>query len=313
MPKYNFMVSRAVDLVARKLAGMDTETVGRLTQILSEEAQSISDELQYSGQTVDADILAARLEGLVTRMKYEARNQGPDPSPHEFPIFNVSHNPAAPYPNPINHLYDKRYKEAYSTFIKQNQPPPSTPAAGASSSSTSSTSQTPQPATPSVAPSSTSSSTPTAKSNASSSNPNYSKVQYQRQASNQPPSPGFLPAFTPQHTTGWPYTSPYLVTTNLNNDYYSQQGSNGVQPSPSNTQLVHRSSTVNDAPSTTISRSVSTNNLNQSTKPGKEQIRVRVINDTSDPSRSLMRSSSEINDNKASWEYLLYMHHQARN
>src|ERR1700722_17327825 len=53
--------------------------------------------------------------------------KGPDPSPNEFPIFNVSHNPAAPYPNPINHLYDKRYKEAYSTFIKQSSSSPSTP------------------------------------------------------------------------------------------------------------------------------------------------------------------------------------------
>ena len=75
MPKYNFMVSRAVDLVARKLAGMDTETVARLTQVLSEEAQSISEELQYSGQTVDSEVLAARLEGLVARMKYEVRNK----------------------------------------------------------------------------------------------------------------------------------------------------------------------------------------------------------------------------------------------
>ena len=75
MPKHNFMISRAVDLVARKLAGMDPETIGRLTQVLSEEAQSISDELQHSGQNVDSDVLAARLDGLVTRMKYEFRNQ----------------------------------------------------------------------------------------------------------------------------------------------------------------------------------------------------------------------------------------------
>ena len=75
MPKHNFMISRAVDLVARKLAGMDSETIGRLTQALSEEAQMISDELQYSGEKVNSDILAARLEGLVTRMKYEVRNQ----------------------------------------------------------------------------------------------------------------------------------------------------------------------------------------------------------------------------------------------
>lgn len=39
----------------------------------------------------------------------------------------MSHNPSAPYPNPINHLYDKRYKEAYSTFIKQNSAPKAEP------------------------------------------------------------------------------------------------------------------------------------------------------------------------------------------
>jgi hypothetical protein len=75
MPKHNFMISKAVDLVARKLAGMDSETVARLTKVLSEEAQMISDELQQGGENVSADILAARLEGLVARMKYEARNQ----------------------------------------------------------------------------------------------------------------------------------------------------------------------------------------------------------------------------------------------
>lgn len=75
MPKYNFMVSRAVDLVARKLAGLDTDTVSRLTQILGEEAQAISEELQYSGQPVDSEVLAARLEGVVARMKYEVKNK----------------------------------------------------------------------------------------------------------------------------------------------------------------------------------------------------------------------------------------------
>ncbi len=75
MPKYSFMISKAVDLVARKLAGMDSETVSRVTQILSEEAQMISEELQHSGQNVDSDILAARLEGIVARIKYEARNK----------------------------------------------------------------------------------------------------------------------------------------------------------------------------------------------------------------------------------------------
>ncbi len=75
MPKHNFMISKAVDLVARKLVGLDSETIARLTQVLSEEAQMISEELQYSGENVSSDILAAKLEGLVARMKYEVRNQ----------------------------------------------------------------------------------------------------------------------------------------------------------------------------------------------------------------------------------------------
>ncbi len=69
------MISKAVDLVARKLVGLDSETIARLTQVLSEEAQMISEELQYSGENVSSDILAAKLEGLVARMKYEVRNQ----------------------------------------------------------------------------------------------------------------------------------------------------------------------------------------------------------------------------------------------
>ena len=75
MPKYSYMISKAVELVARKLAGMDPETVSRMSNVLSEEAQAISDELNGTGQPVDADILATRLDGVVTRMKYEARNQ----------------------------------------------------------------------------------------------------------------------------------------------------------------------------------------------------------------------------------------------
>ena len=69
------MISKAVDLVANKLAGLDSETISRLTQVLSEEAQVISEEFQSSGRQVDADMLAAKLDGLVMRMKYEIRNQ----------------------------------------------------------------------------------------------------------------------------------------------------------------------------------------------------------------------------------------------
>lgn len=74
MPNYAYMIAKAVDVVARKLAGMDPENASRVTQALSDEAKVISDELQHSGQRVDQEILAARLEGLVTRMKYEMRN-----------------------------------------------------------------------------------------------------------------------------------------------------------------------------------------------------------------------------------------------
>jgi len=69
------MISKAVDLVARKLIGMDPDSIARVSQILSEEAQMISDELQHNGQNVDSEILAARLEGVVARMKYAAKNQ----------------------------------------------------------------------------------------------------------------------------------------------------------------------------------------------------------------------------------------------
>ena len=75
MPKYGYMISKAVELVARKLAEYDPETISRLSNALSEEAQAISDEMNNEGQSIDADILAARLEGVVKRMKYEAKNQ----------------------------------------------------------------------------------------------------------------------------------------------------------------------------------------------------------------------------------------------
>jgi hypothetical protein len=124
--------------------------------------------------------------------------KGPDPSPNEFPIFNVSHNPASPYPNPINHLYDKRYKEAYSTFIKQNQ------AAAAAASS----SQKTEPSNPST-PASPSSSKPTANPNTPT-YPAYS--QGQQQSNQQPPHPaGFLPELREQQAANWQYMNPYAT------------------------------------------------------------------------------------------------------
>ncbi|CAF0888245.1 unnamed protein product [Rotaria sp. Silwood1] len=126
MPKYDFIISRAVDIVARKLAGMNPEIIARFTKILSEEARMIYKELQYSGQNVNPDILAAKLEGALKRMKYELRNKGPDLSPHEFPIFNVSNNPNAAYSKPINHLYNKHDRKTYPNFVKPSQQPFST-------------------------------------------------------------------------------------------------------------------------------------------------------------------------------------------
>ncbi|CAF0740601.1 unnamed protein product [Adineta steineri] len=316
MPKYNFMISKAVDLVARKLAGMDTDTIARLTSTLSEEAQMISEELQYSGEQVDSEILAAKLEGVIARMKYEARNKGPDPSPYEFPIFNVSHNPESPYPNPINHLYDKRYKEAYSTFIKQNQP-------------SSSPSQKTNPSTPTIRPQSptTPSSPSSPKTGTASSNPlshsNHSQGQYQQQQSHSQPSPqspGFLPSLDYQQGNAWLYMSPYVIHHQNNNFLQQQQqqqqpqGSRSTPSISSNTQPLYRSSTADDLYSRSVSRSASNNDLDQSKATGKEQIRVRVINDSSasladsqtdllsnhqyQTQRSILKPSPDSKDNK---------------
>ncbi|CAF3535118.1 unnamed protein product [Rotaria sordida] len=298
------MISKAVDLVARKLAGFDTDTIARLTQVLSEEAQMISEELQHSGQVVDSDILAAKLEGLVARMKYEIRNQGPDPSPHEFPIFNVSHNPSAPYPNPINHLYDKRYKEAYSTFIKQKQPPPPPP-------------PPPEPSTP-TSPIAPFPSKPT-RNPENPSHGNYPQGQYQQQSNKQTQQSGnvFPTSHQPPHI-GWSYMNPYATMPRSHAAYYQQQVSKPMQTvkehsSTNNIPKIRRSSTGEDLHSHGLSRSASNDSLNYLADSGTEKIRVRVINDKSassstDPNinkypnnqfntkKSILKSSSDEDD-----------------
>lgn len=75
MPVQKRIVSRVVDRLARKLAGFDTDKLIRFTKILSEEAEQISDELEYDDQTMNAEIIAARLEGFAKRLKYELRTQ----------------------------------------------------------------------------------------------------------------------------------------------------------------------------------------------------------------------------------------------
>jgi hypothetical protein len=220
--------------------------------------------------------------------------KGPDPSPYEFPIFNVSHNPASPYPNPINHLYDKRYKEAYSTFIKQNQPAPST-----SQKKEPSTPPLPAPPPPPPPPP-----TPTTNSNPSP-YPTYPQGQFQQQPNKQHVQP---PNSRQQPNGGWQYVNPYATMPRSHAAYYQQQAAKLMQPIPeqpstSNTQHVHRSATGNDL-RPHVSRSASSNDLNGVTNSGAEKIRVRVINDnpsssTTDPQmntfarqRSILKSNN---------------------
>jgi hypothetical protein len=233
------------------------------------------------------------------------KKKGPDPSPHEFPIFNVSHNPAAPYPNPINHLYDKRYKEAYSTFIKQNQPAPST-----SQKNEPSTSASPSSTQPTINPNPPSHTT-------------YQQSQFQRQPNKQPPqSSGTVPLFHQQPIGGWQYINPYATMPRSHAAHYQQQAAKLMQPiheqpSTDNTQSIRRSSTGEDIYSHSLSRSASSNDLNYSTNSGAEKIRVRVINDNSSSSitnpqtnlysnnrsntqRSILKSQNDSGDNKES-------------
>lgn len=199
--------------------------------------------------------------------------KGPDPSPHEFPIFNVSHNPEAPYPNPINHLYDKRYKEAYSTFIKQN---PSTP-----SPATVKKNDPPPPPSPTSPPSTQSPPYPA-----------HQQVQFQRQTSKptpQPPPSGNVLPSNQQPPIGWQFVNPYATMPRSHAAYYQQQAARMMppiqeQPSANPNQPVRHSSTGEDIQPRPISRSASNNDLNYPTNSGAEKIRVRVINDNSTPS-----------------------------
>ncbi|CAF0873565.1 unnamed protein product [Adineta ricciae] len=102
---------------------MDSYTVAQLTHILSEEAQMISDELKNNPQNMSPDIIAAKLDGLVLRMKQELRNKGPDTTAYEFPIYQNSHRASYIYPDSTtNYLYDKRYNEAAYPSVRQTQP-----------------------------------------------------------------------------------------------------------------------------------------------------------------------------------------------
>lgn len=194
----------------------------------------------------------------------------PDPSPNEFPIFNVSHNPDAPYPNPINHLYDKRYKQAYSTFIKQKQSEPGP-----------SPSQQSEPRTPTK--------TQAMPSTQSTVNPKTypapAQDPYQQSSNNQAynPNSGALPS-RQQAPLGWPYVDPYAA-------YYEQANSNVTQPNNKQTSAnvnepVRRSTTNADIRQNGFVRSVSSDDTNYSTHSDKEKIRVSVINDNSAQSPS---------------------------
>lgn len=75
MPTHPFVVSKAVHLAAQPLAGLDPGLVMQLRQILGEEALLISDELQHNGNQVDAQIIAARLDGFVRRLMRDIQDQ----------------------------------------------------------------------------------------------------------------------------------------------------------------------------------------------------------------------------------------------
>jgi hypothetical protein len=232
---------------------------------------------------------------------FDFQKKGHDPSPYEFPIFNVSHNPLAPYPNPINHLYDKRYKEAYSTFIKQDQPPPANP-------------QQTEPSTPT----SPSSSQPTNNRNPPSYS-TYPQGQSQQLSNKQAsPSPASIPHFRQPPTAGWQYMNPYATMPRSHAAYYQQQALQKMPPIQeqsftNNSQPVRRSSTGEDIRSNSLSRSTSSNEFNYHTNTGPEKIRVRVINDnsasssTTDPQyptnrsnmqRSSLKSNNSTDDNQ---------------
>ncbi|UJR21239.1 hypothetical protein I4U23_024334 [Adineta vaga] len=103
------------------MVGMDSHTVAQLTHILSEEAQMISDELKNNAQNINPDMIAAKLDGLVLRMKQELRNKGPDSSSYEFPIYQSSDHSSSVHPDPNNYLYDKRYNEAAYPSVRHTQ------------------------------------------------------------------------------------------------------------------------------------------------------------------------------------------------
>lgn len=226
-------------------------------------------------------------------------SKGHDPSPHEFPIFNVSHNPSAPYPNPINHLYDRRYKEAYSTFIKQNQ---AAAAAAATTTATPTPSSKNEPSTPT-------SPQPTTNP-ATSQYSTHSQGPFQRQSSKPPPPP----PFHQQPNIGWQYVNPYATMPRSHAAYYQQQAAKltpttqgQINPNTTTTHPVRRSSTGEDIRSNSLSRSASSNELNYSTNSTGEKIRVRVINDNSSTNpqintlpnaqRSILKPNIDTQDN----------------
>ena len=195
--------------------------------------------------------------------------KGPDPSPYEFPIFNVSHNAISPYPNPINHLYDQRYKQAYSTFIKQNQP-------------TSSTSSKTEFSTP------TSTTSSSSKRNHHSYSPSYGMYPqslFQQQSNNHAHyGSNVLSPFHQQAIGSWQYVNQYAIMPQQHAANCPQQASKLMQPSKkltssNTTQSFHRSPSNEDLQSNSLSHSANNNESNYSTDSGGEKIRVRVIAD----------------------------------
>ena len=119
-----------------------------------------------------------------------------------------------------------------------------------------------------------------------------------RQEPNNPPAQSLAPptgvpaGFRQQSNGGWQYVNPYATMPRSHAAYYQQQAGKAMPSIPeqqsvnnsSSTGRVRRSSTGEDLRPPSITRSVSTNEINYPQTSGAEQIRVRVINSNASPS-----------------------------
>ena len=120
------------------------------------------------------------------------------------------------------------------------------------------------------------------------------------QGSNNPsthssaPPLGVPAGFRPQSNGGWQYVNPYATMPRSHAAHYQQQATNAMPSIPeqqsvnssSSTGRIRRSSTGEDLRAPSLTRSISTNEINYPQTSGAEQIRVRVINNNASSSSS---------------------------